>query len=83
MSEAADHIQFKRVRPRIRVQTDKSSNEITSTIKERLKSGVCTCEGQVTRHFATIYPPSDHQHYWSPQLTITIEENEDETLVVP
>lgn len=50
-------------------------------IDKRLKSGVCTCEGQVTKHFATIYPPQKEQHYWSPQLTITLEEDEGKTLV--
>ena len=81
MSKAEDHIQFRRVRPRIKVTTSKSSDEITSTIKERLRSGVCVCEGQVTSHFATIYPPAEEQHYWSPQLTITVEEKDGETLV--
>ena len=81
MSEPEDHIHFTRVRPRIRLQTAMSSDQITQTIKERLKSGVCSCNGQVTKNFATIYPPDEDQHYWSPQLTITLEENEGETLV--
>ena len=76
-----DHIHFRRVRPRIRVTTAKSSEEITSTIKQRLTSGVCSCEGQVTSNFATIYPPEEHQHYWSPQLTITLEEENGTTLI--
>lgn len=76
-----DHIQFRRVRPRIRFTTQQTSEEIASTIKTQLKSGVCSCEGQVTSNFATIYPPAKEQHYWSPQLTITLEEVEGETLV--
>ncbi len=76
-----DHIHFRRVRPRIRFETDMKSDEITSTIKERLDSGICVCEGQVTKNFATIYPPDAEQHYWSPQLTITLEEDDGKTLV--
>lgn len=76
-----EHIHFKRVRPRIRLESELSSEEITNRIREKLKSDDCYCNGQVTANFATIYPPSEDQHYWSPQLTITLEESENSTLV--
>lgn len=76
-----EHIHFKRVRPRIRLESNLSSEEITTRIQEKLKSDDCACKGQVTAHFATIYPPLEDQHYWSPQLTITLEEQDDKTLV--
>lgn len=76
-----EHIQFKRIRPRIKFESELTSEQITSTIKTKLKSGDCLCHGQVTAHFATISPPPDEQHYWSPQLTITLEEHERGTLV--
>jgi len=76
-----NHIQFRRVRPRIRMISELSSEEITGRIKTKLKSGECNCVGQVTAHFATIYPPPEDKHYWSPQLTITLEEDEKGTLV--
>ncbi len=76
-----DHIHFQRIRPRIHFYSSKTSNEITGEIKTKLRSGLSSCQGQVTKNFATIYPPVDEQHYWSPQLTITLEEHEDGTLV--
>ncbi len=76
-----DHIHFKRVRPRIRLESELSSDEITSRIRNKLREGVCPCKGQVTAHFATIYPPPEEQHYWSPQLTITLEEQDNKTLI--
>ncbi|MBO6793271.1 MAG: hypothetical protein JJ895_05135 [Balneolaceae bacterium] len=76
-----DHIHFRRVRPRIRFYSTKTSDEITSEIKSRIRSGECNCQGQVTSNFATIYPPVEEQHYWSPQLTITLEEDDSGTLV--
>lgn len=76
-----DHIHFKRVRPRIRLESELSPEEITNTIRTNLREGFCPCNGQVTANYATIYPPLDEQHYWSPQLTITLEENEDKTLI--
>lgn len=76
-----EHINFKRVRPRIRLVSELSSSEITDRIRIKLNEGVCPCIGQVTANFATIYPPPEEQHYWSPQLTITLEENENSTLI--
>jgi hypothetical protein len=76
-----DHIHFKRVRPRIRFESELSSEEITNKIRTKLRDGVCPCKGQVTANFATIYPPPEEQHYWSPQLTITLEEQDETTLV--
>ena len=76
-----DHIHFKRIRPRIRFESELSSEEITSRIRNKLREGVFPCKGQVTAHFATIYPPPEEQHYWSPQLTITLEEQENKTLI--
>ena len=76
-----DHIHFKRVRPRIRLESELSSGEITYRIRTKLREGICPCKGQVTAHFATIYPPPEEQHYWSPQLTITLEEKDDKTLI--
>lgn len=76
-----DQIHFKRIRPRIRVQTTLSSDEIHKKIRAKLYSEGATCEGQTTKGFATIYPPQKEQHFWSPQLTITVDESQDGTLV--
>lgn len=76
-----DQIQFRRVRPRIKLQTTLSSDEINQRIKTLLRPENAKCEGQFTKGFATIYPPQAEQHFWSPQLTITVEENEEGSLI--
>ncbi|WP_428236963.1 hypothetical protein [Gracilimonas sp.] len=76
-----EQIHFRRIRPRIRVQTTMSSEDIHRRIRTLLNSDNAACEGQTTKGFATIYPPQREQHFWSPQLTITVEENEDGNLV--
>lgn len=76
-----EQIHFRRIRPRIRVQTTMSSEDIQRRIRTLLNSDNAACEGQTTKGFATIYPPQKEQHFWSPQLTITVEENEDGNLV--
>ncbi len=69
-----DHIHFRRIRPRIRVETPYSVDEIHDRIKCRLKDEAHLCHGQLTQGFATIFPPPEEQHFWSPQLTLTMEE---------
>lgn len=76
-----EQIQFRRIRPRVRVQTPLSRDEINDRIKTRLTSDNSSCEGKTTRGFATIYPPHAEQHYWSPQLTITVEETDEGSLI--
>ncbi|MBO6586318.1 MAG: hypothetical protein JJ953_09460 [Gracilimonas sp.] len=76
-----EQIHFRRIRPRIRVKTALSSEDIHRRIRAQLNSDNAACEGQTTKGFATIYPPHKDQHFWSPQLTITVEENEDGNLV--
>jgi hypothetical protein len=76
-----EQIHFRRIRPRIKVRTSLSCEDINQRIRGLLRSGDATCEGQSTKGFATIYPPKEDQHYWSPQLTITVEEDEEGNLV--
>lgn len=76
-----DHIQFRRIRPRIYVESPLSSEEIIATIKRELAEGQDHCSGQTTARYATIAPPEPDQHFWSPQLTITIEESEQGSVV--
>ncbi len=76
-----EQIHFHRIRPRIKVKTTLSSDEINQRIRTLLRSENAACEGQTTKGFATIYPPQAEQHFWSPQLTITIEETEEGNLV--
>ncbi|MEQ8525643.1 hypothetical protein [Gracilimonas sp.] len=76
-----DQIHFRSIRPRIKVQTSLSPDDINQRIRALLSSEKATCEGQTIKGFATIYPPQKDQHFWSPQLTITVDELEEGTLV--
>jgi hypothetical protein len=79
MSE--DHIHFRRIRPRIKVETPLKSEQIIKKIKSELSDEQVLCSGQTTSRFATICPPEKDQHFWSPQLTITIEDTDEGALV--
>ena len=75
------HIEFNRIRPRIHYQTPLSSADITALFSAKLNEKKSTLDGQVVDGFATIYPTKSDQHYWSPQLTITIEGNDTGSLI--
>ena len=76
-----DHIEFTRVRPRIRVHSDYSPDEIIQRISSFLEQEECNCDGKYMKDFATIMIPEEEQHLWSPQLTLTIEKMEIGSLV--
>ncbi|MEO1023472.1 MAG: hypothetical protein AAFW89_13085 [Bacteroidota bacterium] len=76
-----DPITFHRIRPRIRFHKEWSCSTITASIQQHLDDPESPCRGTVIPHFATIYPPKEDQHFWSPQLTITLKEERDGTLI--
>lgn len=76
-----EQIHFKRVRPRIYVETNLSAEEIDNRIKNQLKNSQCSCEGSSTKGYATIFPREEEQHFWSPQLTITLDETDGKTKI--
>ena len=76
-----DHIQFRRIRPRIHTETSISVDELSKAFKTNLSDKKYGCEGKVVHGFATIYPPEEEQHFWSPQLTLSFEESDNGTLI--
>lgn len=80
-NHSIDHISFKRIRPRVRFESELSPDAFIDTIKKNLSNKEVECEGVVLSGFATIYPLQKEQHYWSPQLTLTIEETETGSLI--
>lgn len=64
------------VRPRFKIETSFTSEQLLHRIKEALDKEDAPCTGQVHAEYATIYIPHKDQHYWSPQLTLSWEETE-------
>jgi hypothetical protein len=67
------------VRPRFKVRTNKSLIEIQSVINDSIKDNLLGCKGKINHGFGTITIPKSEQHYWSPQLVISIEETPEGT----
>lgn len=64
------------VRPRFKIETSYTSEQLLDRIKQALDKESATCTGQVHSQYATIYIPHKDQHYWSPQLSLSVEETE-------
>lgn len=74
----SDPINFKRIRPRIYTETDLSPEEVNQRIRTQLREECTLCSGESTKGYATICPPEEEQHFWSPQLTITLDKDEND-----
>lgn len=82
MTEAhTEHIQFHRIRPRIHLETGYSPDELRDMLSRKLKQPETNIEGTVLTNYIYIEPTKKEQHYWSPQLTITIEKTDSGSLL--
>jgi hypothetical protein len=79
--KSAEHIEFKRIRPRIHLESGLHPDEVIERIARLLSDDRCNCEGHYRRNYATITIPEEEQHLWSPQLTITLEKTDSGSLV--
>lgn len=69
------------IRPRFKVLSESSVEEIQERINNYLTLPSTHGYGKITHGFGTIYLPTSEQHYWSPQLTISLEKTEKGTEV--
>ena len=69
------------VRPRFRMELPYPVDELEERLKNALKEEGCGVKGRVIKGHATLFLPKEQQHYWSPQLGISFEEQEGGTLL--
>ncbi len=70
------HLPPYRIRPRFRVESALTPEEVISKIRQGLKATDATCDGHAGVGFATLTIPEPERHYWSPQLTVSVEKLE-------
>ncbi len=78
---AEQHLPEYSVRPRFQVQSPMKAAEIVQRIKDHLKVRKSDCQGTTAVGYAIITVPERERHFWSPHLTITIEDQEVGSLV--
>jgi hypothetical protein len=69
------------VRPRFLISTKESIESLELKLKDELKKQNYPCYGSVAYGYAVIKISKKMQHFWSPQLGITMEQEGDETIV--
>ena len=70
-----------RIRPRFREKVDLSSDEIKQRINTSLQENNERWLGKIVDHHVILKIPKKDQHYWSPQLTLELEEDDGKTLI--
>ena len=69
------------LRPRFRAQTALSLAELTGKLRTELERQDALFDGKVLKEFAVLRILAKDQHYWSPELSLQLEQLEDRTLV--
>jgi len=75
--EHESHLPPFAIRPRFKVALPLSQEEIDKKINKGLAMPGASCTGISVPGFATIKVPRADRHYWSPQLSVTLEDQEE------
>lgn len=71
-----EHLPPYKVRPRFKIATPFSTEQLVEKIKSGLEKTDAPCQGWVhVAGYGKIFLPKEDQHYWSPQLSLTLEES--------
>ena len=68
-----------RIRPKFEMTTSKTMDEIISLVKAKLHTNTHHLHGQAMHDHITIRVNKDHRHYWSPQLSILMYREPEDT----
>lgn len=70
-----------RIRPRFNQIIRDSPENVESRVRSKLKQPQSECTGRVIPGFIVLEIPISERHYWSPQLSLSLEEHEEGTLI--
>lgn len=78
-----DHVPINpfEVRPRFELLSARSSADIDERFVTALEQEGTVIQGKTRRGYASLQPPADILHYWSPHVSITYEDTEEGTLI--
>ena len=70
-----------RIRPRFKLQVNFSIDQLQNKIENELKKSNQQCNANINNTFITLSLPEKDIQYWSPQLRLALEENEEGKLI--
>lgn len=74
-------LDFLEIRPRFKKQTSDSIESLLEKLHAVCEAEKDSIHGSIVHHHATITIPTDQQHFWSPQLSLSFETVEDKTYI--
>ena len=69
------------IRPRIREYSNITIDELMQNIKENLRHPEAPCEGRFIHGHGSLFIKGPERHYWSPELNLTLEDEDGKTLI--
>ncbi len=69
------------IRPRFKIEIKMPKYELITRISEEIKSCNGRCEINLLRNHIIFKIPDEMQHFWSPELSIEIEESEENSVL--
>jgi len=70
------------LKPRFKLKFEENEEEILNKFKDNLKDKNCKYCSKIVNQHIIIDVPINEDHFWSPQLNVAIEKNEDEKTIV-
>ena len=70
------------IRPRFKINVSLSVDEVLANIGNALEQPDVNVKGIIVDHHVILKIPAEEQHYWSPQLSLTIEEGEESATLI-
>ena len=69
------------IRPRFNIEVEFSKSEIMERIKSKIIKSNGDCDGKILDHHIVLKIPQDKQQFWSPELSIEIDEHDNKSLL--
>jgi hypothetical protein len=67
-----------RVRPRFKFVFEGAPESFIDLVDTKLKQQDASCKGVINASHIALLIPAEDQHYWSPQLSVTFDKNEND-----
>jgi hypothetical protein len=80
--EVPAEFSLSQVRPRFHFDLPISAKDFVLKFKQGLKLENNPCKGEANEFYATLFFPSHMRHYWSPQLTLTVQKLDENSIHV-
>lgn len=70
-----------RIRPRFKIISKRTTEEIREHFKNKLAAEFNSYEGRILDNYIVIKVNQEEQHFWSPQLGLSLDDDGEDTLV--